>query len=311
MHCGVYEWRVLSVRGELYRQADRACTNLAGRKINMIQLGEIQTLKIAKQVEFGVYLYDGENTEERILLPKKQVPAGAANGDGVEVFVYRDSKDRLIATTNMPKITLHGVERLRVVQVGKIGAFLDWGLEKDLLLPFKEQKKRVKEGETCLVALYIDKSGRLCATMNVYRYLRQDSPYKKDDRVTGTVYEISDNFGAFVAVDDMYSGLIAKKELYGDVQVGGTVAARVIEVKGDGRLDLSIREKAYLQIEKDAEKILKVIDSYDGALPFTDKASPETIKREMQMSKNEFKRAVGHLLKEKKIIIGEKAIRKL
>ncbi len=292
----------------------------------MIKLGEIQTLKIVKKVEFGVYLADeGQNeeqnaaerpgqalqTSEKVLLPGRQVPREAGIGTEVEVFVYRDSKDRLIATTARPLITLGGVARLRVVQTGQIGAFLDWGLEKDLLLPFKEQKKRVKEGETCLVALYIDKSGRLCATMNVYRYLRQDSPYKKDDRVTGTVYEISDNFGAFVAVDDMYSGLIAKKELYGDVQVGGTVAARVIEVKGDGRLDLSIREKAYLQIEKDAEKILKVIDSYDGALPFTDKASPETIKREMQMSKNEFKRAVGHLLKEKKIIIGEKAIRKL
>lgn len=292
----------------------------------MIKLGEIQTLKIVKKVEFGVYLADeGQNeeqnaaerpgqalqTSEKVLLPGRQVPREAGIGTEVEVFVYRDSKDRLIATTARPLITLGGVSRLRVVQTGQIGAFLDWGLEKDLLLPFKEQKKRVKEGETCLAALYIDKSGRLCATMNVYRYLRQDSPYKKDDRVTGTVYEISDNFGAFVAVDDMYSGLIAKKELYGDVQVGGTVAARVIEVKGDGRLDLSIREKAYLQIEKDAEKILKVIDSYDGALPFTDKASPETIKREMQMSKNEFKRAVGHLLKEKKIIIGEKAIRKL
>ena len=292
----------------------------------MIKLGEIQTLKIVKKVEFGVYLADeGQNeeqnaaerpgqalqTSEKVLLPGRQVPREAGIGTEVEVFVYRDSKDRLIATTARPLITLGGVARLRVVQTGQIGAFLDWGLEKDLLLPFKEQKKRVKEGETCLAALYIDKSGRLCATMNVYRYLRQDSPYKKDDRVTGTVYEISDNFGAFVAVDDMYSGLIAKKELYGDVQVGGTVAARVIEVKGDGRLDLSIREKAYLQIENDAEKILKVIDSYDGALPFTDKASPETIKREMQMSKNEFKRAVGHLLKEKKIIIGEKAIRKL
>ena len=292
----------------------------------MIKLGEIQTLKIVKKVEFGVYLADeGQNeeqnaaerpgqalqTSEKVLLPGRQVPREAGIGTEVEVFVYRDSKDRLIATTARPLITLGGVARLRVVQTGQIGAFLDWGLEKDLLLPFKEQKKRVKEGETCLAALYIDKSGRLCATMNVYRYLRQDRPYKKDDRVTGTVYEISDNFGAFVAVDDMYSGLIAKKELYGDVQVGGTVAARVIEVKGDGRLDLSIREKAYLQIEKDAEKILKVIDSYDGALPFTDKASPETIKREMQMSKNEFKRAVGHLLKEKKIIIGEKAIRKL
>lgn len=294
----------------------------------MIKLGEMQTLKIIKKVEFGVYLAEedvqrpgsagrekmpGRQPQQagKVLLPAKQVPRGAGLGDEIEVFIYRDSKDRLIATTSRPLITLGGVARLRVVQTGQIGAFLDWGLEKDLLLPFKEQKKKVKEGESCLVALYIDKSGRLCATMNVYRYLRQDSPYKRDDRVTGTVYEISDNFGAFVAVDNIYSGLIARKELYGDVQVGGTVTARVTEVKEDGRLNLSIREKAYLQIEKDAEKILQVIDSYDGALPFTDKASPETIKREMQMSKNEFKRAVGHLLKEKKISIGERAIRRI
>ncbi len=278
----------------------------------MIKLGEIQKLEIIKKVEFGVYLADKETqAADKVLLPAKQVPREAKIGDEIEVFVYRDSKDRLIATTTRPLITLGNVARLRVVQTGQIGAFLDWGLEKDLLLPFKEQKKRVKEGESCLVALYIDKSDRLCATMNVYRYLRQDSPYKKDDRVTGTVYEISDNFGAFVAVDDIYSGLIARKELYGDIQVGGTAAARVIDVREDGRLNLSIREKAYLQIEKDAEKILQVIDSYDGALPFTDKASPETIKREMQMSKNEFKRAVGHLLKEKKVIITERAIRKL
>lgn len=280
--------------------------------VKMIKLGEIQKLEIIKKVEFGVYLADKETqAADKVLLPAKQVPREAKIGDEIEVFVYRDSKDRLIATTTRPLITLGNVARLRVVQTGQIGAFLDWGLEKDLLLPFKEQKKRVKEGESCLVALYIDKSDRLCATMNVYRYLRQDSPYKKDDRVTGTVYEISDNFGAFVAVDDIYSGLIARKELYGDIQVGGTAAARVIDVREDGRLNLSIREKAYLQIEKDAEKILQVIDSYDGALPFTDKASPETIKREMQMSKNEFKRAVGHLLKEKKVIITERAIRKL
>lgn len=291
----------------------------------MIKLGEMQTLKIIKKVEFGVYLAEEDvqsagrekmsgwqsGQAEKVLLPAKQVPREARLGDEIEVFIYRDSKDRLIATTSRPLITLGGVARLRVVQTGQIGAFLDWGLEKDLLLPFKEQKKKVKEGESCLVALYIDKSGRLCATMNVYRYLRQDSPYKRDDRVTGTVYEISDNFGAFVAVDDIYSGLIARKELYGDVQVGGTVTARVTEVKEDGKLNLSIREKAYLQIEKDAEKVLQAIDSYDGALPFTDKASPETIKREMQMSKNEFKRAVGYLLKEKKISIGERAIRRI
>ncbi len=277
----------------------------------MITLGEIQTLQIVKKVEFGVYVGDGENMEERVLLPKKQVPQQAQIGDEIEVFVYRDSKDRLIATTTKPMLTLGKVAMLQVAQVGKIGAFLDWGLEKDLLLPFKEQTRKVSAGENCLVALYIDKSNRLCATMNVYPYLETDSPYHKDDKVTGTVYEISRNFGAFVAVDDRYSGLIAQKELYGTVRIGDTVTARVTGVKEDGKLDLSIREKAYLQIERDAVKVLEIIDSFDGALPFTDKASPEVIKRETQMSKNEFKRAVGHLLKTGKIVITERAIRRV
>ncbi len=276
----------------------------------MIRLGEIQTLRIAKKVDFGVYLYDGVNGEEKVLLPQKQVSADAQAGDAIEVFVYRDSKDRLIATTNKPKITLHSVGRLKVAQVGKIGAFLDWGLEKDLLLPFKEQTRRVSAGEECLAALYIDKSNRLCATMNVYPYLENNSSYKKDDRVSGTVYEISPNFGAFVAVDDRYSALIPKRELYGTVNIGDIVNARVTAVKEDGKLDLSIREKAYLQIAADAEKVLQVIDSFDGVLPINDKASPEVIRRELQMSKNEFKRAVGNLLKAGKITITEKAIRR-
>ena len=278
----------------------------------MIALGEIQTLVIVKKVEFGVYLAESkESQEEKVLLPVKQVPAGKEIGDTIEVFIYRDSKDRLIATTNVPKITLGKVARLHVAQTGKIGAFLDWGLEKDLLLPFKEQTKKVREGEECLVALYIDKSNRLCATMNVYPYLQQDSPYQKEERVQGTVYEISENFGAFIAVDDIYSGLIPKKELYGEVRIGEQITARVTSVKEDGKLNLSIREKAYLQIETDAEKVIQIIESFDGVLPFSDKASPEVIRRETQMSKNEFKRAVGHLLKEKKITIGEKCIRKI
>lgn len=275
----------------------------------MIQLGMIQTLQIIKKVEFGVYLGDGVDREEKVLLPRKQVPDQAQIGDKVEVFVYRDSKDRLIATVHIPKLTLHSVARVRVAQVAKVGAFLDWGLEKDLLLPYKEQTKRVSDGEECLVALYIDKSDRLCATMNVYPYLSAESPYTKEDRVSGTVYEISDNFGAFVAVDDKYSALIPKKELYGTIRIGDVIQARVTGVKEDGRLNLSIREKAYLQIDTDAKKIMEIIQSFDGVLPFTDKASPEVIRREMQMSKNEFKRAVGHLLKEGKIEITERAIR--
>lgn len=283
----------------------------------MIRLGEKQSLTIVKKVEFGVYLADvpaGEKEydipEERILLPIKQVASDAKVGDEVEVFVYRDSKDRLIATTNMPKITLHKVAMLKVAQIGKFGAFLNWGLEKDLLLPFKEQTGRVSEGDDCLVALYIDKSNRLCATMKVYKYLDLESPYKKEDKVEGFVYEISDQFGAFVAVDNRYSALIPKKEMYGSVKVGDFVTARVTAIKADGKLNLSIREKAYLQMDVDAKKVMDLIDSYDGVLPFTDKANPEVIRRETQMSKNEFKRAVGRLLKEGKIEITEKAIRR-
>lgn len=276
----------------------------------MLRLGEKQTLTVVKKVEFGVYLSESTESaaEEKVLLPGKQVPEGLEIGAKIEVFLYRDSKDRLIATTRMPLITLHGVAELRVAQIGKIGAFLDWGLEKDLLLPFREQTEKVREGQTCLVALYIDRSNRLCATMNVYPYLDTDSSYHKDDRVEGIVYEISREFGAFVAVDNRYSALIPKRELYGEVRIGDRISARVTGVKEDGKLDLSIREKAYLQIGTDAEKVMAAIESFDGALPFNDKASPEVIRREMQMSKNEFKRAVGHLLKSGKITITDKAI---
>lgn len=284
----------------------------------MIKLGEIQKLVIVKKVDFGVYvapedvLGDKEALQEqKVLLPNKYVPEFAKEGDSLEVFIYKDSKDRIIATTKQPKLVMGQVARLRVAQTNKFGAFLDWGLEKDLFLPFKQQKKRVQEGEEVLVSLYIDKSSRLCATMNVYHDLKTDSPYKKEDRVTGTVYEISPNFGAFVAVDDMYSGLIAKKELFGEVTVGEQITARVIQVKEDGKLDLSIREKAYLQISADAEKIADLIDRFGGALPFNDKANPEVIRRETGMSKNEFKRAVGNLLKSGRIEITERGIRKI
>jgi predicted RNA-binding protein (virulence factor B family) len=269
----------------------------------MLKLGEKQTLKVVKKVDFGVYLSEDTGAEEKVLLPIKQVPEGTDIGKEIEVFIYRDSDDRLIATTREPKIMLGDVRLLKVKDVARIGAFMDWGLEKDVLLPFKEQTRKVKSGEEVLCAMYIDKSSRLCVTMNVYEYLKNDSPYKKDDRVIGTVYEISDNFGAFVAVDDIYSGLIPKKELYGNVRSGDSVSARVSSVKEDGRLNLSLREKAYLQMDTDAEKILSMIKENGGKLPFTDKASPELLREKTGMSKNEFKRAVGRLLKEGKIEI--------
>ena len=263
----------------------------------MLEIGKKQKLMVVKKVEFGVYLGEhlAAEASERVLLPAKQAGDAVSVGEYIEVFLYRDSKDRMIATTATPFISLGQVAKLTVAQTGKFGAFLDWGLEKDLMLPFKEQVYPVKQGDSVLAALYVDKSGRLCATMKVYPYLKTDSPYRKEDMVQGTVYEMIENMGAFVAVDDRYSGLIPARECYGSLRVGQTVEARVTEVKADG---------------KDAEELKKLLDSFDGVFPFTEKASPEVIRRETQMSKNEFKRAIGHLLKQGYITIQDGRIRK-
>lgn len=277
----------------------------------MFELGKTQSLVIVKELDFGVYLGEapGASVDDRVLLPRKQVPQDSRIGDTIEVFLYKDSKDRIIATTNRPFLCVGEVGKLKVAQVTKIGAFLDWGLEKELLLPYKEQTASVREGDGVLVAIYVDKSRRLAATMKVYRYLERGSGYVKDDTVQGTVYEIREDMGAFVAVDDRFSALIPKRELYGEIKVGDVVTARVLGVKEDGKLDLGVREKAYLQIGRDADKIVGIMERLDGVLPFTDKANPEVIRRETGMSKNEFKRAVGNLLKNGRVVIEAGTIR--
>ncbi len=272
--------------------------------------GKKQTLVMIKRVEFGIYLAETMNdTENKVLLPKKQVPADMEVGDPIDVFLYKDSNDRPIATVKEPKLTLGQTARLRVVSVGKVGAFLDWGLEKDLFLPYREQTTQVKAGDEVIAALYLDKSERLCATMKVYPYLQKESPYQKDDVVTGMVYEISHNFGAFVAVDDKYSALIPKKELYGELHVLQQISARVTGVKEDGKLDLGIRQKAHLQMSEDADKVLSLLREKKGFLPLHDKSSPEQIRETIGMSKNEFKRAIGHLYKEHLITLESDGIR--
>lgn len=274
----------------------------------MFLTGEKQELTAVKKVDFGMYFAEEGSYENRVLLPKKEVPADLKTGDRLTLFLYKDSSDRLIATLRNPRITVGEIALLKVKQVSKIGAFLDWGLEKDLFLPFKEQTARLYEGNECLVRAYIDKSGRICASMKIYKYLETGSGYEKDDWVNARVYEISDRFGAFCAVDDRYSALIPAKELTKDIKVLDTFEARVTSVLEDGRLNLSLRDKAYATIDKDAEYVMYLIRSYDGVLPFNDKVSPEIIKRECNMSKNQFKRAVGHLLKQGEIEIGEKVI---
>lgn len=289
----------------------------------MILLGRMQTLRVVKKTDFGVYLSDQGMEPDTsfvpdkkevvdvpsILLPKAQAK-DLTTGNTVEVFIYKDSEDRPIATTAKPNLAMGEIARLTVKEVTNIGAFLDWGLAKDLFLPFKEQTFRVQKGDSVLVSLYIDKSSRLCATAKVYNSLQANSPYQREDQVSGTVYEIIDAFGAYVAVDDRYSALIPKKELFTTLKPGERVSARVTKVQPDGRLVLSIREKSYLQMDTDSTLIYDALVKAGGFLPYHDKTSPDLIKAKFGLSKNAFKRAIGHLQKEGKLLIEEDGISK-
>ncbi|MCR4612127.1 MAG: RNA-binding protein [Lachnospiraceae bacterium] len=278
-----------------------------------MELGKIQKLTVVKKVDFGVYLAEGRNkADDRVLLPKKQVPANTSVGDEIEVFIYRDSEDRMIATVNMPPLTLGGFAPLKVVEVTKIGAFLDWGLEKDLMLPYKQMRGRVEEGDEILVRLYIDKSDRLCASMKgLYQLLSTGSAYQEGDDATGRVYEFGHDYGTFIAIDDKYSAMIPRHEDTSNLRIGDVIDVRITKVKKDGKLDVTTRDKSYIQMDEDAAMLLELIDSYAGVLPFTEKASPDVIKRETGLSKNAFKRGIGRLYKQRLITIEDGKIRRV
>ncbi len=224
-------------------------------------------------------------------------------------MVYNDPKGRRIATTKTPKAQVGELGYLMVVNQTKFGYFLDWGLDKDIFLPFSETIGSVEKGKSYLVGIYLDKSNRICATMKIKDMLRTDSPYKEDDKVKGTIYSINRDIGAFVAVDNKYEGLIPKKELLGVFEVGDIIEARVIKVKEDGKLDLSLRDKSHIQMDKDKEIILEKLKANNGFLPLNDDTPPEVIRKKLNMSKSGFKRAIGRLYKEGIIIIDNKGIK--
>ena len=268
----------------------------------MIEIGKFQNLKITNFTSFGAYLDAGTGVRhDNILLPIKQLPEDSKEGDELEVFIYRDSEERLIATRKKPLAQLGKLAYLKVTAKTQIGAFLDIGLERGLFLPFHEQKFPIQVGKGYLVKVYLDKSQRLSATTEIYEYLSAESPYQKNDKVAGTVYSVNPDIGAFVAVDNKYMGLIPVNEYFSELREGDQVESRVIRVREDGKLDLSPRELSYIQMDNDTLKILQGIKNHEGFLALNDKSSPLEIQSRLHLSKAAFKRALGKLLKENKV----------
>ncbi len=275
----------------------------------MIEIGKMQKLQLIRKTEMGAYLnYKNAKNRDDILLPKNEVPQEFEIGAEIEVFVYKDSEDKLIASDRKPKLTIGELGLLRVVDTTNFGAFLDWGLKKDLLLPLREQVGKVSKGDLCLVGLFINNRNKICATMRIYNLLSTESPYKQNDRVHGIVYSINRDIGIFVAMDNKYHGLIHNNELYSNYAIGDYIEARVKKVREDGKLELSFRKEAYNEIESNAQKIMARLKLSGGTLPINDNSSPDYIKAELSISKRAFKRAVGRLLKEGAIKITEEGI---
>jgi predicted RNA-binding protein (virulence factor B family) len=277
----------------------------------MIQLGKVQKLKVVKKSQIGIYLNSQDDeTDTEILLPNHESPENIQVGNLIEAFVYQDSEGKMISTTKIPKLTVGEIAALKAVKITRPGAFMDWGLDTHLFLPFEEQRGKIEKDGIYLVGLHIDKKNGLSATMNVYSMLNSESPYKKNDRAKGTIYSINEKIGAFVAVDNKYHGLILNKELFCNCAEGDTVDVRIKRVREDGKLELSLRSEAYNEIEHDVRKIMDRLEQGNGILLLNDKSAPECIKSELGISKAAFKRAVGRLLKEGAIEITTQGIKR-
>lgn len=278
----------------------------------MIKIGKRQKMTVFSITKIGAQLKSlEEEIEETVLLPNNEMEEREINiGDEIEVLVYRDSEDRLTATFRKTEAIVGTLAKLEVVDINpNLGAFLNWGLNKDVLLPIGQQNIKVKVGETHLVGLYEDSKGRVSATMKIYNFLLPCKDYKKGDQVSGTVYNINPEIGVFVAVDDRYFGLIPKSECFKDFKIGDTADTRVIRVREDGKLDLSTRAIVSEQMDTDSEFILEKMKLLKDNFRFNDSSSPEDIKEFFDMSKKAFKRAMGGLLKKGLIEKTEKGFR--
>lgn len=265
-----------------------------------MKLGKVQKVKVGKKVGKYLQVTDGEETADLELSKGEKYE----EGQEIEVFIYKENSGQVMATTKKPLIQVGQVSKLNVVSKTGIGYFINIGMPKDILLPYSEATERIREGGDYLFTMYVDKSNRLAMTMNIKQHLSSKSPYEKNQNVKGTIYHIKPKLGALVAVDNEFDGMIPSKELKGIYRVGDVVEARVAQVLPDGKLTLSLRDLAHIQMGQDSDLVLDLIRDYGGDLPVGDKSEPKEIQDVTGLSKSAFKRAVGKLYKEGKVIPG-------
>lgn len=275
----------------------------------MLRIGDYNELEVVKERDFGVYL---DSDEGEILLPQKYIPGGLAIGDKINVFIYRDTEDRLIATTITPNARVGDIAFLEVKDTNRYGAFLDWGLEKDLLVPFGEQKIRMNKGSWYFVYVYFDEeSGRVAATSKINRHLLKEvKDLAEGDEVDLLVYKFTE-LGVSVIINNKYLGVVYNNDIFINLNIGDKLKGYISKIREDGKIDVSIRKRGFNKILDSKEVILQKLEEENGFLPLTDKTSPESIQETLGMSKGAFKKAIGMLYKQRKIEITSSGIKLL
>ena len=273
----------------------------------MTEIGKYNRLRVVKEVDFGLYL-EGEPFGE-ILLPQKYVPQNCTIDDWIEVFIYLDSEDRIIATTQRPLAVVGECAMLRVVSATPVGAFLDWGLPKDLLVPFREQKEKMKQGQRCIVYVYLDeKSNRIAASSRLDKYLDKEKADFINGQEVNLLIAEETEIGYKAIVNNRHWGLLYKNMLFRPLVRGQRIKGFIDKIREDGKIDLTLHKPGYDKVNELAQKILALLKKEGGTLALTDKTPPETIYRLFGVSKKTYKKAVGALFKQKAIVINDNGL---
>lgn len=273
----------------------------------MIHIGIYNELVVDRILTPGAFLIDNE--ENDVLLPNKYIPEGTKVGDQLKVFVYNDSEDRIVATTLRPLLQLHKFGCLKVKDVNNIGAFLDWGLEKDLLVPFRQQHGRLNIGQWCLVYLYIDTlTHRLAATAKVEKHFEKENIELEVNQEVDLLIANDSDLGVNVVINNTYSGMIFSNQIYQDVMMGDQIRGFIEQIRPDGKIDVTLRKKGMQNLEDGAQTILKELKASEGFIALTDKSKPQEIQSLLQMSKKNFKKSLGILYRNKQVLLKKEGV---